>query len=426
MKTTVLLDHEPVADGGYYVRALLRIEGDPPEDEHRVPLNLSLVLDRSGSMAGPPLAAAIEAARTLVRRLRVEDTVSVVAYDGTVRVVAPPATGEAQEDLADRLGGIEPGGSTNLSGGWLRGRDLVAENLRDGGVNRVVLLTDGLANRGITDRASLVDLAGSAIRSGISTTTIGFGPHFDEDLLRAMADAGRGGAYYVEQVDQAAGIFEEELAGLLSLAAQNVRVAVEAGADAEFIKVAHAYPSHAEDGVLTVELGDLYAREPRRLLMEFLIGPGVASGTEAHVVDLTVTAHVLVEPGQVELHTITLPVTLSPEEGGKVDATVRREALLLRAAEAREEALQARDRGDYEGGAATLRESLAALEPMAAHDEQLAEELRDLEQVAGLFDAQHVAASDVKYMKQRSHSTHRSRDSERERYRRTGGEDGRA
>jgi hypothetical protein len=63
---------------------------------------------------------------------------------------------------------------------------------------------------------------------------------------------------------------------------------------------------------------------------------------------------------------------------------------------------------------------------MAAHDEQLAEELRDLEQVAGLFDAQHVAASDVKYMKQRSHSTHRSRDSERARYRRTGGEDGRA
>jgi Ca-activated chloride channel family protein len=94
MKTTVLLDHEPVADGGYYVRALLRIEGDPPEDEHRVPLNLSLVVDRSGSMADPPLAAAVDAARTLVRRLRVEDTVIAVASDGTVRVVAPPATGE--------------------------------------------------------------------------------------------------------------------------------------------------------------------------------------------------------------------------------------------------------------------------------------------------------------------------------------------
>ncbi|MEJ2207387.1 MAG: VWA domain-containing protein, partial [Gemmatimonadota bacterium] len=246
MKTTVLLDHEPVADGGFLVHALLRIEGDPPATDGRVPLNLSLVLDRSGSMHGAKLAAARKAAAMLVRRLATEDTVSVVAYDDEVDVVAAPATGEAQEDLPARIGAIRSGGMTNMSGGWLLGRDLVAKALREGGVNRVLLLTDGLANVGITDPDQLVGLTRTGAEAGFSTTTIGFGKDFDEDLLRALADAGRGGSYYLEEIDQASGIFEEELEGLLSLAAQNVRVAVLPGADADFVKVLHDYPSTAE------------------------------------------------------------------------------------------------------------------------------------------------------------------------------------
>ena len=97
MKTTVLLDHEPVADGGWMVHALLRIEGQASPDRDRVPLNLCLVLDRSGSMCGDKLPAARRAAAMLTRRLDPTDTVSVVAFDDEVEVVAHPATGEAQE-----------------------------------------------------------------------------------------------------------------------------------------------------------------------------------------------------------------------------------------------------------------------------------------------------------------------------------------
>src|SRR5690606_24239300 len=112
-------------------------------------------LDRSGSMNGAKIQQAKEAAALLVQRLWPEDVVSVVAYDGEVRVVAEPATGAAHADLVARIRALSPGGSTNLSGAWMRGRDLVARGLRDDAVNRILLLTDGLANVGITNSDQL-------------------------------------------------------------------------------------------------------------------------------------------------------------------------------------------------------------------------------------------------------------------------------
>lgn len=418
MKTSILLDHEPVADGGFLVRALLRLEGDAPPASERVPLNLSLVLDRSGSMTGEPIEAAREAASTLVRRMRLEDTVSVVAYDDDVVVVAEPATGEAQEDLPDRIGRIQPRGYTNLSGGWLRGTELVAANQREEGVNRVILLTDGLANQGITNPTKLVRLARQARRRGISTTTIGFGPQFDEDLLRDMADAGQGGAYYIERSDQATDIFNEELQGLLSLAAQNIRIQLEPGVDAYSAQVMHDYPSHADGDRLTLEVGDLYSREPRRVLMEFLIGPDAGRSGDAEVATLSVTAQVLTAEGAVELETTRLPITLSPEQGGHVEPEVRREALLLAAAKARDEALEAESEGDYERGKDVLRRAMTRLNDEGGEDALLGEEHDDLARMRDRFDAGHLSMSDVKYMKARSYMSMRSRNALREKSRR--------
>jgi Ca-activated chloride channel homolog len=114
MKTSILLDHEP-ADAGRVVRLLLRLEAAATGRADRLPLNLSLVLDRSGSMHGGKLEAACAAAALLVRRLSPDDVVSVVAYDDAVCTIAEPATGAAQASLPREIESIETGGSTNLS-----------------------------------------------------------------------------------------------------------------------------------------------------------------------------------------------------------------------------------------------------------------------------------------------------------------------
>ncbi|MFO7586760.1 MAG: VWA domain-containing protein [Gemmatimonadota bacterium] len=426
MKTRILLDHEPVADGGWLVRAMLKIEGEARADADRVPLNLSLVLDRSGSMDAGKLEAAKEAARLLVRRLWPADLVSVVVYDEVVATVAPPATGAEQEDLGARIAAITTGGTTNLSGGWLKGRDHVAANRREGAVNRILLLTDGLANVGITEPAKLEGLCRTAAAEhGITTTTIGFGADYAEQLLQAMADAGGGATYYIERPDQAPGVFEEELEGLLSISAQNLSVRIEPTAGNEFVQVWHSYPSRAEGDVLELAVGDLYAREPRHVLAEFLLKPP-ADGheeDEVEVATFTVTADVLTDAGNVEKHTVTLPVRLSPREGGLVDPVVRKEMLHLEAARARKKALEDWDRGRFEDAGFSLRTLSAKILAAPYADDELREEAADLGMLADRSESRSIVAEDVKYAFHRAYDASHSKRMASKRVARTKPED---
>jgi len=411
MKTNIQLDHEPVADGGWLVRALLRIEGQPRTDENRVPLNVSVVLDRSGSMGGEKIQAAKEAARSLVRGLAPEDTVSVVAFDTHVETLADPATGDEQQDLIPLIDAIYAGSATNLSGGWLKGREHVDAHRRKGAVNRVLLMTDGQANQGITDAAKLSGICRSAAENGVTTTTIGFGEGFREQLLQAMADAGGGATYYIEETDQAHGVFEEELEGLLSVCAQNLAVQLRPTQGNECVQVWHGYPSEAEEDLLTLTIGDLYAREPRLVLVEFLLKPAEdgKEEEEVEVATFTVTADVVTPEGDVEKHTVTLPVMLSPVEGGYVNPEVRKELLHQEAARTRKEALEDWERGDIGAADLKLRSMSARMMSAPYADDELREVGRDLRMVARQADRHGVSERERKYMTQREYDAGRSK-----------------
>lgn len=400
MKTTVLLDHHTVPEG-HLVRMLLRIEGSPPPAGTRTPLELGLVLDRSGSMHGGKLAAARKAATEVVRRLWPQDRVSVVAYDDEVETVVERAAGGDAPDLARQIAAIDSRGTTNLSGGWLRARELLAG--RDGDehrVRRIVLLTDGLANVGITDPDRLASLAAKGRKAGVTTTTIGFGADYDERLLRRMAEAGGGGTYYIERPDQALAIFQDELSDLLDTCAQNLAVTLAPAGATQAVRVRHAYTSTSTPAGVRYDMGDLYAREPRQLLVEFLL-PSVPGDT-VPVATLTVTADVL-DGDDVRHETVTLPVTLDAAHVPHVDPAIAREALLLDAADAREEALRAREEGDFRGAHATLGKVLTSLRSAGLDDEQVQAEIADLDAMAAAPPETLAEAANAKYLYQRAY-----------------------
>jgi Ca-activated chloride channel family protein len=424
MKTSLITEAHPTpGPGGTLVRALLRIEGEVPEDERRVPLNLSLVLDRSGSMSGGKLEAVKEAARGLIRRLHPQDVVSVVAFDDRVDTVAHPGTAGDQGGLEAALMAMQPGATTNLSGGWLQGRALLQEHFDAEGVNRVILLTDGLANVGVTDRETLTRLAAQARESGAGTTTVGVGADFDEELLVAMADAGGGSHYYIERLDQAGGVFEEEIEGLLGIAAQNLTVTIRPREAVAVAAVHHGYPSHPlADGSLRLEVGDLYAREPREVLADFLVpgemvperpapegGAKPEAGNDSPVADLVVEGDVWAPDGSVDRRRVTLALTWSPEAGAVTHPEVERVFLLLQAARARQEAVERGDRGDLGGAARSLRDTAARLEEASDEDDlTVREEVEDLYRVAASLEAEaDFQSEDRKYL--RSSSVHYSR-----------------
>lgn len=409
MKTSFLVETHPHR-AGHRVRALLRIEGQAPSDDARAPLNLAFVLDRSGSMGGGKLEAVKRAARDLILRLHPDDRVSVVAFDDRVDTVARAGRADDQAGLIRSLMALEPGGSTNLSGGWLQGRALVHEGLASDGVNRVILLTDGLANQGVTDPAVLRRLCGEALESRVSTTTVGVGAGYDEDLLADLAEAGGGATYYIERLDQTAGIFEEELEGLLSIAAQNLTVRIRARDAVSLATVHHTYPSTVEpDDTLALFLGDLHAREPSEVLADFVVerGQGTPDGAPVPVADVVVEADVWTEGGGFERRVLTLPITFDPSQGAVSHPEVTRVYTLLQAAQARRHAVERGDRGDIEGAAGALQEAVAMMAACPVDDPGVAQEMADLARMEStLREQRSMTEMDRKYMfaKERAYS----------------------
>ena len=175
----------PTAHSQRFVLATIAAPRATTERE-RAPVNLAIVLDRSGSMSGEKIRVAKVAVEEAIARLRPDDRFCVVVYDDVVDVVieSTPASAEARRGAIERLRSVDARGSTNLGEGWLRGCEQVARHLVDRGVNRCLLLTDGLANVGITDPEALASHAAELRARGVSTSTFGVGNDFDERLLQ--------------------------------------------------------------------------------------------------------------------------------------------------------------------------------------------------------------------------------------------------
>jgi Ca-activated chloride channel family protein len=393
MKTDVRLSTRFLTtQNAHQVGMLVSLEGETPV--RRTPINVSLVLDRSGSMSGTPLEAAKQAAARFASFLTPADRLSVVVFDDKVATIFGPAAG-GDPAAVEAISRVHSGGSTNLSGGWLKGRKLVEQGVLDG-TNRVVLLTDGQANVGVVEPAKLVGLARQGAARRVSTTCIGFGPGFNEDLLEPMARASGGNYWYVESDDQMAGIFEGEIEGLVALAAQNVEIEVRLThprvAGVSFLQ---SYPvRQTEAGGWTVELHDLYATTPKALALVFHV-EDVRELGKLQLGEVRIEADLVMDEG-IEHRTTVMPVFANLDGEDRLEPIVEQTFLRFQAARAREEAVRQADQGDFDSAASRLRDAAAALTACAAAP-GMAEEIDDLQTEAARMDQRRYDASDRKY-----------------------------
>ena len=257
-----------LADGNHETYLYLSLRSGADERERpRMPLNISLVLDRSGSMSGDKIAYAKKAAKAVIDRLGPEDLLSVVNYDDRVEITSPQQPVRNKEELKRKVDRIFDRGSTALTDGMLEGYTQVQSMKREGYVNRVLLLTDGLANVGVTAPSEIRKITREKYQQrGIALSTFGLGAGYNEDLLTGMAEVGGGNYYFIESAEGIAGIFDRELKGLLSVMGKDAVATITLPPGTMCEKV-YGYPYEVTDGRITIRLSDIYANDEKGVLI---------------------------------------------------------------------------------------------------------------------------------------------------------------
>lgn len=362
---------------GSSVRYLLASITAPPAPRRaeRLPVNIALILDRSGSMDGEnkfPLA--VEAVKQSLRLLTSTDRVSIVVFDERVDVILPSTfvTAEAKRQALRALQQVAPRGSTDLCAGWMHGGAELSDHIADGTITRALLLTDGQANHGEVNREVLAHHAAELRRRGIVTSAFGVGADFDERLLRDIANEGGGNFYFVQTAAQIPDLVTSELGEALEVVERDAELTLTLprGVDARVLNRFRTRKSHGRTAI-TVELGDLVSAQELDVVIrvKFPLGDvgdtqritGVIGDHAATVVDFTYANH------------------LENDEQSR-DVEVDREVARVYAGRARAEATEANRHGDFDRARRALVDTSRHIDVYAGTDTELcalASALRD-------------------------------------------------
>ena len=346
---------QPVMAADCRQDAMIRIElaAPPPEQTaDRAKVNLSIVLDRSGSMQSDnKLQKAREAAIAAVELLSDGDLFALTVYDSEANTLIPsmPVTRSAKADIIRIIKNIRPGGSTALFAGVSLGAHELRKNAQEGYVNRIILLSDGLANVGFSRPEQLGSLGGSLIKEGISVSTIGLGFDYNEDLMTALAQNSDGNFYFVENSRDLPKIFEKELGAALQVAAKDVKLRITCPDDVK-LKGILGHDCSIDGNTLTMKFNQLYASQSKVLILQVEVPPQkpdtrlalssvsteltALDGTPVRIPEVAAAAEFTTQTEKVEQ-------SLNP--------AVRADVVVTQSALNKQKALEEADRGNFYG-----------------------------------------------------------------------------
>ncbi|WP_087002787.1 vWA domain-containing protein [Rhizobium sullae] len=344
----------------------------------RSPLNLALVLDRSGSMQGLPFAQAVRCAEMIIERLNSDDKLSLVVYGERAEVLVPAANVTDRVRFRLALRSVEAGGNTALHDGWQAGAGELARHCRPGTISRVLLLSDGCANVGVTDPAILARHCAELMEAGISTSTYGLGKRFNEDLMSQMAAQGGGQAHYGQSAEDLMEPFQSEFDMLSSLCARQPWLSLMPVEGVKF-ELLNDYRIDADGRIRLPDIA--YGSEAWALVRLSIPRERTAKGDGPIKLLTAVLAYVDLDGAVHETEASHLFLPLLPEEAyGAItpDELVGSRAAEIRAAAIQEQARIAARAGDWE----RVAHLLSALKEEALHSSWLAASIAELERYA--------------------------------------------
>lgn len=337
-----------------------------PVTSRRVPVNVALVLDKSGSMNGRKIAEAKQAAIQAVRRLNADDIVSVVVYDSTVEVLVPSTKLTDKDAVCRKISQVQPGGRTALFAGVSKAAAELRKFIDRERVNRIVLLSDGMANVGPSAPSELGSLGASLKKENISVTAMGLGLDYNEDLMVNLASNSGGNHVFIEDETQIAALFNKEFNTVLSVVAQEVSITIEV---AKGVRPVRVFGNQAEiNGQKVVAtLTQLYSEQEKFLVLEVDV-PASPEGKPRDIAQVSVDYDNMLTRASDRL-TGKASVNFSSSDkviASSVNTEVLEAGVLLFANERNKAATILRDKGDIKAARQLLLKNADYLKRYAA------------------------------------------------------------
>ncbi len=364
------------------LNVLLKLEGQETATIKRQPLDLAVVIDRSGSMTGDKIASVKAAALELLKKLDQDDRVTLISYSDSVSLHAQSTrmTPQGRKSLRSKILRIRSGGSTALGPATIRALNILSSKKRRAQVLRhVMLLSDGLANTGESSPAALGNYAAQAFVKGVSLSTLGVGLDYNEDLMTHLADQGGGQYHFINDDTMIASVLDGELGGLMATVAREMSLKIKT-AQGVAVKKVFGYPVSKKGGFNIVKVGSVRAGQKRDIVVQLAIDPG--AGSSFSMGEMKLRFKDVTNDGAVAETTVEPKVAVSNDKLAVMNSEITEVTVRVAEVESAKEleiAARSVDQGDFLGAEKIIDGTIHKLKKQAKRtpskklDEQLSE-----------------------------------------------------